>query len=301
MFNSEELPTDNTEKKSGLEGIREKFKTRFLIVDDGYDWDSVTLPEDLPTVFHGTSAWLQENIEKNGLINSVDSMANIEKVFNLHPDLRKLYQYTVWQGSDMGKRMKPDEYKSRKKVYCTYNHYHAGKYTRGPEILNDYLEAIKERYESWHGYDNSFEPYLDKVINELGAIDTREKKLLMSCLKPKPLIVHVKPTRKEFDFEATSAYSGVDFLENTQSKEGLCKEIRWARERYLLHSKGKPVSLSETSRMWIYIQGAATLTNPTDFETLPIVDLLQIYLRDNYRHLLLNNINPQSITKLEKM
>lgn len=302
MLNSEEL----TIKEHGLEAIREKFKTRFLIVDDGYDWDSVIPPADLPTVFHGTSAWLQEDIEKKGLTNSVDSVENIEKVFNLQPDLHKLFSYTILNSNNIGKRMKPDEYKLRKKVYCTYNHQSAEVHTHGPEILNDYLEFMRLTYKYWHRIDNKFETYIEKVINELGSIDTCEKKLLMSSLKPKSLIVHAKPTRKEFDSETTLEYgrsaSEIAFLVDSKARKDLYKEIQWARDRYLSHSKGNLVSSNEMSRMWLKIQSAAGLVdNTSDFELLPIADLVQIYLRNDFRELLFHKINPESITKLEKM
>lgn len=75
----------------------------------------------------------------------------------------------------------------------------------------------------------------------------------MSCLKPKSLIVHVKPTKKQFDLEEKIKYGGSDseiaFLVNTKARKDLHEQIKWARDRYLLHSKGNLVNVHEASRM----------------------------------------------------
>ena len=142
------------EKRRSLDEIRNGFKQRFLIIDDGYDYGSEIVPDTLPTFFHGTSAWFEEDIKHKGLTNTVDDIQDVEDVFRVHPDMLRIYKWAIARGEGIRSRMKPHENSWRKKVYCTYSHENAVRYTKGPEILTDYLEVM----EGWSG-SFSPEPY----------------------------------------------------------------------------------------------------------------------------------------------
>ena len=168
------------------EVIRELFKQKYLIIDDGYDYISESVPEDLPTLFHGTSEWFKEDIEKDGLTNKLDSVQNIKKIFDVHPELSRRFSDIIERGEYLKPRMKPDEHALRRKIYCTYNHEDANIYGKGPEILREYIKIMKRMNQDF--YKETFEDSIPKIIEDLQPIDTYEKKLLMSCLEPKVLI-----------------------------------------------------------------------------------------------------------------
>ena len=119
------------------------------------------------------------------------------------------------------------------------------------------------------------------------------------------MIVHAKCSREEFDGKATDrretdSSPDMNFLTSVEGRKKLIEEIVWARERYIRHAKGDTVSLGESNKMWTYIQTAANMTLPEEFELLPISDLVQIYLRSGHKELLFKKIHPSSIVKLEK-
>jgi len=306
LTTSEDYVDGRTEKPRTPEEVREEFKKRFMIVDDGYDYTSENPPEELPTVFHGTSAWFEEEIINSGVQNSLESIHSIQDVFDVHPDLGKLLKNELSRDeTSIANRMKPDTNENRRRVYCAYYHDYSTSYTRGPEIIQDYLKIAKRNYGRWYSEEREpFQEFLNRIAEEIQPVDSMEKKLLLSCIKPEPLVVHAKCSREEFDPEETAKYHGqmpeATFMNSAEKRKELIEKVKWAQERYIRHIKGKIVNLEESNRMWQYIQTATNMTTSSEFELLSTSDLVQIYLRSSFTELLFRKINPESITKLER-
>lgn len=307
----EENLTESRVERSPEE-VRGVFKQKYLLIDDGYDYTSESVPDNLPTLFHGTSAWFRENIEAEGLTNKLDSVEDIKKIFDLHPDLSRRFSDIERRGVQVKARMNPDKHSLRRRVYCTYSHEDAEIYGRGPEILREYIEVMERMNQDF--YNETFRNAIPKIINDIQPIDTYEKKLLMSCLESKVLVAHVKATKEEFDEEGTVDYGGESleaaFLSNSKSRKELISKIVQARDRYVEHARGNLVSRTEAEQMWGYVQETLNAggLSEKEFEALSVADLVQIYLRSRSGYvmsspgveILFKKIAPGSIIKLEE-
>ncbi len=308
-FSNEQL-----QKERPLEEIREVFKLRHLIIDDGYNYESQEISMDLPTLFHGTSAWFEEDIKDGGIQNKLDNVESLKAVFSTHPLLADLFRLVQnGKGGEIKPRLQPDKHAMRRKVYCTYNHEDATFYGKGPEILREYIELMEVAYKGW--YAGTFKEKIPEIIEDIQPIESYEKKMLMSCLQPKALIAYVKPTSDELDDQATLDFGQgrveCSFLTNNEDRVELQEKIRKAKDRYVRHLEGDLVTLLEANQISQYVQVALGVGNLTSFELkkMPLSDLIQIYLRSRSGftfdgpgvEVLFHEIKKESIKKLEEV
>ena len=298
----EQQGSESIEKmETNFESVRERLKDEHLLVDDGYDYTSEKPPKILPTLFHGTSAWLEPDIKEHGLDNNLESVDDIMDLFSIHPDLERLAMMAFFVLKNHKTAQDTRKLNDANKIYATYGYHVAQQFTKGSELLVQWVVIMKKEYPS---LDNkgTFESFISRIKSEIQPIDSHKKRLLMSVLQPDGLIVHFRANANELE---NFGYHPAEYLKGRKGRKELLDKIIWARKLYLRHAKGDTVNLKESSEMWPYIQNAVFVVEKkgfTDFERVPLSDIVQLYLRAHtHSEERFDKISPKSITKMEKV
>lgn len=298
----ENFLAQNKETAPSRESILKLLKEKKWIVDDGYDYESETPPEMLPTLFHGTSRYYEDDIKNNGL-NPFTEQVQLKNVFAVSSDLEIAYSRALDEGVLRTNIEKSSEH--RKRVYATYNFDYAKMY-RGAEIIEYGLKDIENMY-------GDFLPSRDEIIREIGEVDSKEKKALMSALKPEPLVVKIKAPLEIFDIEGTNTYGGNDlatrFLSDPEARRQLRINIERALEIYRQHVEeikkfGTPknIQMKDSGFMWEYLQDAANKiisVSEDEIFLLTVAELIEIYLRSGKHELLFKDIPKNFVEIIE--
>lgn len=269
---------EEAEKITEREHAFELLKKEKLHIEDGYDYESDDPPKILPTLFHGTSKWFEKDIKNNGL-NPFTEEVELEKVFALNPDL-KICLNRLRKEKKYLPRTDIREIEKRRRIYATYNYKYGLLYTpRGPEIIEDLFRQMQADY-------GDFLPPEDEIIKKLGEINSKEKKVLMSVLKPKPMMVRIKKVPlKLLDKEEFTDDLTVKFVSNKEARKKLKSDIKKAFEMRRLWDEeyigGKDItlSLSNANFMWEYIQDVDNTIGIENTLLLTIPELTEAYLR----------------------
>lgn len=259
--------------------IRKKLITSGLhYPDDIYDYLG-GIDDSLPIMFHGTSRYLLPTIEQNGL----GAQAwDFELLNRENPRLAASLERIVKSKASYEKICLSMGYGSAKR------HAEKGPETLSTLVLEEHIVTETERAGGSLGWS------IDDIMKPGGYFHT----LLMSVLDPKPIVLHIKPIRRDMSQRLANPETGY-FVDPDRRRE-LLESIRKAICDYRLHLEGRqPSSRQEADHMWHMIQPLqGVLKTPEDFNVCPEEWMVEAILRSRFYQVNFDKIDPERIVKI---
>ncbi len=259
-----------------------KLQAQRLLVPDGYDFASHEVPDTLPTLFHGTSQWFEDDIRSEGLI-PVKTEADLEKIFAC-VGLGHIFRKYKADCESPSKVMQDELFR---RVYSTFNRHYASSYTIGPEIVRNTLVRMRCNAKESMPDDRKI---LDTLLDDFG----REPRIWRSILQPKSLICKIKAPSHLLDSETTKGYAGGDvgvaFLTETNARNLLVQRVRGAFESIERHLDGEKLTLTEEENVFRYATCTVNQMGTEAALALTLSQKIEVYLRSGYLELLFKRV-----------
>jgi len=270
------------------EEIVEELKKERLIVDDGYSYESLEQQEKLPTMFHGTSEYLLDDIKKNGLKSE---SFNFEKIAEENPRIAGELKRIVEKAQPGNIQKEALDGIIHLTMIFKDAEVHAQK---GPERINNLINiqniGLDKEKNAWS-------------LNDLFPEDTYARRLFLSVLDPKPVIIEISPTIEDLDGTVNEGYA--NFFTNPEYRKEYLFKIKTAKDnfiKYLNNKENSGLTDEEKFAIWTNLRAFSRIAKtPQEAQSFSIGEIAEIELRSSMYEVLFNKISPEKIINIEKI
>lgn len=299
-----EIQEEVAEKARTREEVMKVLEERGMVVPDTYDYSSLEIQDELPIMFHGTSAHSLEEIKRNGLTGGHVDFNELADKDDL---LRYVFKHQFRVKSDLSEKNKS---KHEQNIHLTMVYGAAMDHAHGSEQIGRAIYGLDEN----DAYEGEIRKKLTdpEYIKKAYADDDKIRDLLLAAVDKKPAVLKIKLKFSDLDLELNRNYGG-DCLESlfdmnvkkrllAQSKEALRNYKIYLKEWRKTGKAPKGMGLDIAGSMWTNIGDLQNvIQHEAELEYLTPANVLECAMRRWLYEILFASVPPEKIINLDEL